>query len=103
MKAVRADAPPALLTRARAALEARERSPRIVRWAMQPLALAASLAIFVASAGLSFALISSEAGSATSESATLMESLLEERGIEATAVVAPAAAPDASADSGDAR
>ena len=103
LAAVGASAEPALLTRARARIEARAGSPRIVRWAMQPLALGASLALFVASAGLSLVLVSSEAGSQPSESATLIESLLEERGIDDPLHWVPVTAPDAGADSGGAR
>ena len=104
LKAVGADAEPALLTRARARIEARARQPLLLRWAMRPAALGASLAVFVASAGLSFALISSSPWTATGESATLMESLLEERGIEdAGALAAPEVEPGAEADSGEAR
>ena len=100
LQAVGADAEPALLTRARARIEARARQPLLLRWAMRPAALGASLAVFVASAGLSFALISSASWTATGESATLMESLLEERGIETGALVTPEAEPGAEADSG---
>ena len=104
LAATRADADPALLTRARARIEARAREPLFVRWAMRPEALGASVALFVASAGLSFALVSTPVGSSTSESATLMESLLEERGIEAgTTLAAPAAEPGTESDSGAVR
>jgi len=102
--AVGADAQPALLTRARARIEARARQPRFVRWAMRPAALGASVALFVASAGLSLALVSGAPGSAASQSSTLMESLLEERGIETGSVLGTPATDSGSApDSGGAR
>jgi hypothetical protein len=102
--AVGADAPPALLTRARARIEASARQPRLVRWAMQPAALGASVALFVASAGLSLALVSGAPGSEASQSSTLMESLLEERGIETSSVLGmPATDPGSAPDSGGAR
>jgi hypothetical protein len=62
------------------------------------------MALFVASAGLSFALISSAPQSWTGEDATLIESLLEEGGIEdGDALPAPANEPGSAADSGGAR
>ena len=104
LAAVGADAEPALLTRARARIEARSREPFLVRWVMRPAALGASVALFIASAGLSLALIANAPGSETSESATLMESLLAERGIEAGSTLsAPAAEPGTAPDSGGAR
>jgi len=100
--AVGADAQPALLTRARARIEARARQPRFVRWAMQPAALGASVALFVASAGLSLALVSG--APEASQSSTLIESLLEERGIETGSVLGTPATDSGSApDSGGAR
>ncbi|HEY2954477.1 MAG TPA: hypothetical protein VGK89_04440 [Candidatus Eisenbacteria bacterium] len=104
LAAVGAEAEPALLTRARARIESRARQPLLVRWAMRPAALGASMALLVASAGLSFALIAGAPRSGSSESATLLESLLEERGIEdAITVAAPAAPSGSAADSGGAR
>ena len=104
LAAVGADADPALLTRARARIEARAAEPLVVRWVMRPAALGASLALFVASAGLSLTLISSAPGSTTSESATLMDSLLAERGIEAGSVLGtPATEPGIAPDSGGTR
>jgi len=103
LAAVGAEAEPALMTRARARIEARAGQPLLVRWAMRPVALGASMALFVASAGLSFALISG-APRSSNESATLIESLLAEQGIEdASALPAPASADGAAADSGSAR
>lgn len=103
LSAVGAEAEPALLTRARARIDARARQPFLLRWAMQPVALGASVALFVASFGLSFALLST-APPAPGESTTLIESLLEERGIEdANTLIAPDAEPGTDADSGGAR
>ena len=104
LAAVGADAEPALLTRARARIAARAARPFLVRWAMRPAALGASMAIFVASAGLSFALVANTPDGAGGESATLIESLLEEEGVEDGAIAAPpAAAPGSASDSGGAR
>ena len=104
LAAVGAEAEPALWTRARARIEARERRPFLVRWAMRPAALGASFALFVASAGLSLALISNAPGSESVEGATLIESLLAERGIDAgSALVAPVPDPGPAPDSGAAR
>ena len=103
LRAVRADAQPALMTRARAVIEARRLRPRLLSWAMQPLALGASLAIFLASMGLSFLLLSSDGASSSSDASTLIESLLEERGIDDPLHWAPVTAPGAGADSGDVR
>src|SRR5262245_6602025 len=100
---VGADAEPALLTRARARIEARARAPLLVRWAMRPATLGASVALFVASAGLSLALISNAPGSETSQSATPLASLLAERGIETgSTLAAPSAEPGTAPDSGGA-
>ena len=104
LAAVKAEAEPALMTRARARIESRAGQPLLVRWAMRPAALGASMALFVASAGLSFALISSAPQSWTGEDATLIESLLEESGIEeGDTPAAPAPGQGTAADSGDAR
>ena len=104
LAAVGAEAEPALWTRTRARIEARERRPFLVRWAMRPAALGASFALFVASAGLSLALISNAPGSEMADGATLIESLLVERGIDAGSVLGvPATDPDPAPDSGAAR
>lgn len=106
LAAVKAESEPALMTRARARIEAHAGQPFFVRWAMRPAALGASMALFVASAGLSFALISSAPQSWTGEDATLIESLLEESGIEDGSTLpglAPANEPGSAADSGGAR
>jgi hypothetical protein len=102
--AVKADAEPALLTRARARIEARVGWPALVRWAMRPAALGASLALFLVSAGLSLALMATAPGSEAGESGTLMESLLAERGIDdvSQALSAPASDSGSAPDSGQA-
>jgi hypothetical protein len=104
LAAVGADAQPALLTRARARIEARAAQPWLVRWAMGPAALGASVALFVVSAGLSLALVSTVPGSEASDSVTWMETMLAEHGIEpATLMGAPEPEVGAAADSGGAR
>ena len=103
LAAVGAEAEPALLTRARARIAARAGRPFLVRWAMRPAALGASMAIFLASAGLSFALVANTPDWAGGESASLIESLLEEEGVEDGAIATPPAAPGSASDSGGAR
>jgi hypothetical protein len=104
LAAVGADAEPALLTRARARIAARAARPALLRWAMRPAALGASMAIFVASAGLSFALVASTPEAQVGESATLFESLLVEEGlVESVLATPPAATPGSAVDSGGAR
>ena len=101
LRAVRADADPALWTRVRARIEARPRVPALVAWAMRPAALAASLALLVASAALAL-MLSTDSSVATDEDyATLADALIAERDAE---VVAPEATPvpagGAASDSG---
>jgi hypothetical protein len=81
--AVRADASPAIVTRVRARIEARRRVPRLIGWAMRPVALGASLALLVASAGLSLVLVASAPEVQTGDSGGVIESILVERGIQA--------------------
>ena len=102
LAAVGAEAEPALLTLALARIAARAARPFFVRWAMRPAALGASMAIFVASAGLSFALVAGAPETQTGEATTLIESLLEEEGVE-DGVTPPAVEPGSAADSGGAR
>jgi hypothetical protein len=101
LAAVGADAEPALMTRARARIEARAAKPLLVRWAMRPAALGVSFVLLVASVGLSLTLVSTapEAG----ESSSLVESLLAERGIvDGSTLAAPATDTGSAPDSGDA-
>ena len=79
LRAVRAEAEPALWTRVRARIEARERIPSWVRWSMQPAALevvAISMALFLATAGLTMALVRPVAMSTPTNAATLTEALI---------------------------
>jgi hypothetical protein len=101
LRAVRAEADPALWTRVRARIEARRRVPAPLAWAMRPTALAASVALLVASATLGL-MLATESSVATDEDyATLADALVAERDAEAATVeVAPAPAGDAASDSG---
>jgi len=102
--AVRAEADPALWTRVRARARARPHVPGMLSWAMRPAALAASLALFVASAALALMLASGSSATGGEEYATLDEALMAERDTDVgtPAVTAPAA--DAAAqDSGSSR
>ena len=103
LQAVRADADPALWTRVRARIEARPRVPGLLAWAMRPVALGASVALFLASmaGALVLATDSSVAGE---DYATLTEALVAER--DADTATAPATlAPESGAaqDSGSSR
>jgi len=101
LRAVRAEADPALWTRVRARIEARRRVPAPLAWAMRPTALAASLALLVASATLAFVLSTGSAVGTEEDYATLTEALVAERDAEATPVeVEPAPAGGAASDSG---
>lgn len=91
LRAVRADADPALWTRVRARIEARRRTPALLAWAMQPAALAASLALLVASASLALVLAPPSTVATGEGYATLTDALLAERDAE---VAAPLAAPE---------
>jgi hypothetical protein len=101
LRAVRADADPALWTRVRARIEARPRVPALVAWATRPAALAAALALLVASAALALLLAAGTTVGTAEDYATLGDALLAERDAE---VVAPESAPEppggAASDSG---
>ncbi len=102
--AASADADPALMTRVRARIAARERVPRLLRWTMRPAALGASLALLVACAGLSLLLVASAPMTVTAEDESLIDALLAERGgEEGASLVAPAPEAVSPGDSGDAR
>lgn len=102
LRAVRADADPALWTRVRARIESRQRVPRLLRWAMRPAALATSLALLVATATLALMLGTGPAVSIDEEFTSLGEALLAERDAEFTAEsVMPAGG--AASDTGGAR
>ena len=101
LRAVRAEADPALWTRVRARIEARRRLPAPLAWAMRPTALAASVGLLVASATLALVLSTGSPGAADEDYATLADALIAERDAEAASVeVAPAPAGGAASDSG---
>lgn len=91
LRAVRADADPALWTRVRARIEARPRVPALLVWAMRPAALAASLGLLVASASLALMLSSGPSVGTSEEYASLGDALVSEREAE---VAAPETAPE---------
>jgi hypothetical protein len=105
LRAIRADADPALWTRARARIEARARAPWLVTWAMRPAALGMALATLVAACGLSLLLVASAPDSDDPTSATLIETILAERGIDSSTGLesGPSVAPEspAPAERGD--
>jgi len=57
LASVRADADPALWTRVRARIEARERQPRWQAWLMRPVALGAAFSMFAIAMTASLALV----------------------------------------------
>lgn len=89
LRTVRADADPALWTRVRARALARPPVSGWLAWVMRPAALAASLALFLASAALALLLASGGSMSTDDEYATLGEALLAERDAETTATPPP--------------
>ena len=91
LRAVRAEADPALWTRVRARIEARPRVPVLLAWAMRPTALVASVALLVASAALALMLSTGSSVGTDEDYATLTDALIAERDAE---VVAPEAAPE---------
>src|SRR5262245_54954860 len=104
LRAVQADADPALWTRVRARIESRPRVPTLLLWAMRPAALAASLGLFLACAGLALVLATGRETGSSEDYATLSEALLAERDAEAT-VTTSATEPKSGAahDSGSGR
>jgi len=84
LRAVRADADPALWTRVRAHLESRPWTPTLLAWAMRPAALAASLGLLLATSTLALLLTSGDTSAGADDYATLGEALLAERDAEVT-------------------
>lgn len=104
LRAVRADADPAVWARVRSRLGSRARTPWLLTWAMRPAALAASLALFLVSAALALVLASGTSASNGEEYATLGEVMVAERESEETSTPAPTRADQGAArDSGSRR
>ncbi|OGF13592.1 MAG: hypothetical protein A2W00_07815 [Candidatus Eisenbacteria bacterium RBG_16_71_46] len=101
LRAAGAEADPALWTRARARIEALERTPGPLAWLMRPVGLAGSLALFVAAAGMSSALLRALPWQQPYEVVTLTDQLLSEGSYaDAEPPAANGAAPGAARDSG---
>lgn len=105
---VRADADPALWTRARARIESRERAAARgwLGWLMRPAALGGSLALLAAAVATSAVLvITAPRSTSTSGSADTLEDALvaELESFAATTAAAGTAAPRVTADSGASR
>src|SRR5262245_15041881 len=81
MRAVRADADPALWTRVRARLEAGERDavarPQWLQWLARPAALATASLLLVITAGIGFATLPRGEGTTTSSNTRSYESLTD--------------------------
>lgn len=90
LRAVRADADPALWTRVRARIEARRRMPVLLEWAMRPAALGASLALLVATTALALMLEGGAMEASGDDPATLADALIAERDAE---LVSPKSVP----------
>src|SRR5262245_63226568 len=91
LRAVRADADPALWTRVRARIEARPRVPALFLWAMRPAALAASLALLVATGALALLLSTGASSSTGDDYDTLADALVAERDAQVATPEAPSA------------
>jgi len=103
LRAVRADADPALWTRVRARIEARRSLPALLAFAMRPAALAASFALLVASASLAIVLGTGGTGTVGEGYESVADALLAERDAAQTTAPATPFKPDRAArDSGGA-
>ena len=104
LQAVRADADPALWTRVRARIEARPRVPVVLAWAMRPAALAASLALLVATSTLALFLSTGSTVGSGEDYATMGDALIAERDAqEAAPETTREPAAGAAGDSGSGR
>jgi hypothetical protein len=106
LRAVRADADPALWTRVRARIESRQHVPALLRWAMRPAALAASFALLVATGALGLLLAAGTPIASGEEYGSLGEALLAERDAElagAPGSHGPASPDGAASDTGGPR
>ncbi len=106
LRAVQAEADPALWTRARARIEAAERRPRgWTAWAMRPAALGVSLALLALALATTVALVATApATRAVLTSEDLPEALVAElESATETGAAAGVPAPGGAADSGAAR
>jgi hypothetical protein len=104
LSAVRADLDPALWTRVRARIEARQHLPALVRWAMRPAALAASLTLFAAVAAGGLMLGTGTTTANGEQYTSIADALVDERDTEVQSQQAsPAPSPGAARDTGAAR
>lgn len=104
LRSVRADADPVLWTRVRARIEARQHVPALVRWAMRPAALAASLALFVGAAGLALMLGTGTTVATGDQYQSIAEALVDDGDTEVQSpLVVPAPPSGAASDTGTAR
>lgn len=94
LRAPRADAEPALWTRVRARIESRRRMPRLLVWAMRPVALAASFGLFAVSAAVALAVAGRTPVASRVEYATLADALLAERDADLATPSTPGAPGD---------
>lgn len=94
LAASQAEAEPALLTRVRARLAARERESGVLAWLGRPMALAASLAILLVAAGVGAVLVSDLGTAGQYQVTSLTEELLTENtGTTATGAAGGTSSP----------
>jgi hypothetical protein len=110
LRAVRADRDPALWTRVRARIEARQHQPWLLRWAMRPAALGASLALFVAVTALAVTLGTGGTVTGGDTYTSIADALVDERDSEVRGesatpapAVTPMSTPGAASDTGASR
>ena len=97
LRAVHAEAEPALWTRVRARAEARPAAATgLLAWAMRPAALATSLALLIGTAAVALTLGVSNTTASGEDYATLSEALLAERDAQVTAPASPASGAEQS-------
>ena len=93
LRMAQAETDPRLWTRARARIEALERTPRPLAWLVRPAGLAAAFALLVAAVGTSTALLRALPWQQPFEVVTLTDQLIGERSA-ANAATTPGVAPD---------
>jgi len=96
--AVRAEADPAVLTRARARIAASAEVPRVFAWLGTPAALVTACALLVASAGVSFTVLNGETSS--THDTTLIAALIGDDGTYGIPTTATTATDVSVTDSG---
>ena len=100
LAATRAAVEPALMTRVRARLAARERESGVLAWLARPAALAASVATLLVAAGVGAVLVNDLRMAGQHQVTTLIEELVTEPASTAPAGAAGATTSPVSSDTG---